>query len=62
MPKVVGFSQEVFKRVTCTHCGAINEYAPVEVQLIKYGHDYTGGYEVMSGIRCAQCSTQLRTN
>lgn len=62
MPKVVGFSQEVFKRVTCTHCGAINEYAPVEVQTIKYDHDYTGGYEVMSGIYCAQCNTPVRTN
>ena len=34
MPKVVGQDQSVYKRYTCKNCGAINEVAPNEVQVL----------------------------
>ena len=59
MPKVVGHDQAVYKRTTCRHCGAINEYTPNEIRDIKTNHDYLGDYDVYKGFNCAGCGKEI---
>lgn len=64
MPKVVGYDQTVYKRTTCQHCGAINEYTPNELKDIKgdYNHEYLFDYEVYKGFNCAGCGKEIFVN
>lgn len=59
MPKVVGHDQAVYKRTTCRHCGAINEYTPNEIRDIKTNYDYLGDYDVYKGFNCAGCGKEI---
>lgn len=61
MPKVIGQDPGVYKRITCKHCGAINEYTPSEVRTLWSGKDYGGGTDVGKGFNCGQCNTQIVT-
>lgn len=61
MPRVVGEDKQVFKQVTCRHCGAINEYTPSEVRLLYSGRDYGGGADGAKGFNCARCNEQIKT-
>ena len=58
MPKVVGLDQSVVKRVTCRHCGAINEYLPNEVIVLWSGIDY-GEVAGAEGFKCAGCAKNI---
>lgn len=62
MPKVVRQDQTVYKRATCRHCGAINEYTPNEVRLLWAGKDISGCQEVTKGFNCGQCGEQVVTH
>ena len=59
MPTVVGKDQTVYKRITCKHCGAINEYTPNEIKDIRTNQDYLGGYELYKGFSCAGCGKEI---
>lgn len=61
MPKVVGQDQTVCKRITCKHCGAINEYTPNEVRTLWSGTDYSGGSDGAKGFNCAGCGKEIYT-
>lgn len=61
MPKVVGQDQSVYKRITCRHCGAVNEYLPNEVRILYQGRDISGSMEVTKGFNCANCSKEIFT-
>lgn len=61
MIKVVGQDASVVKRVTCGHCGAINEYHPVDVRELYRGRDYDGGSSGSFGFNCGQCQEQVVT-
>lgn len=61
MPKVVGQDQTVYKRITCNHCGAINEYTPNEVRTLWSGTDYSGGSDGAKGFNCAGCGKEVHT-
>lgn len=61
MPKIIGQDQSVAKRVTCRHCGAINEYLPKEVRILYKGRDLDGGYSETKGFACGQCSNEIYT-
>jgi DNA-directed RNA polymerase subunit RPC12/RpoP len=61
MPKVVGQDTSVAKRVTCSHCGAINEYLPDEVRELYRGKDMSGCSEGYDGFNCGQCGKEIHT-
>ncbi len=61
MPRVVGQDQSVYKRFTCRHCGAVNEYLPNEVRILYQGRDISGCMEVTKGFNCANCSKEVFT-
>jgi hypothetical protein len=61
MPKIIGQDQSVYKRATCQHCGAINEYTPKEVQILWKGKDISGTMEVTKGFSCGQCGDVVIT-
>jgi hypothetical protein len=61
MPKIVGQDPEVSKRITCKHCGAINEYTPKEVRVLYSGRDISGGPDGAEGFNCAGCGEQIKT-
>lgn len=61
MPKVIGQDESIYKRITCRHCGAINEYLPNEVRVLYKGRDMDGGYSETLGFSCAKCSDHVIT-
>lgn len=61
MVKVVAQDNAVAKRVTCGHCGAVNEYMPVDVRELHRGRDISGGSCGSDGFNCGQCSKEIAT-
>lgn len=61
MPKVVGQDESIYKRITCKHCAAINEYLESEVRTLWNGTDYGGGPDGAKGFNCAKCSNEIIT-
>lgn len=61
MPRVVGEDPSVYKRITCRHCGAINEYTQGEVRTLYSGTDYGGGADGAKGFNCAKCGQEVKT-
>jgi hypothetical protein len=59
MVMVVGTDQSVVRRVICKNCASVLEYTRSEIIDIKHGYDYTGGYEVDSGIVCPSCRANV---
>ena len=59
MPVVVGRDESVYKKLTCRHCGAINQYAPNEVRTLWSGKDYSGGSAGAEGFNCANCGEEV---
>lgn len=61
MVKVVGQDSAIAKRVTCKHCGAVNEYLPVDVRELHRGCDIDGGSCGSDGFACGQCGKDVIT-
>lgn len=62
MPKVVGQDQSVYKRITCKHCCAINEYAPGEVRTLWIRLRSSAGHTCgTKGFNCAGCGKEIYT-
>lgn len=61
MPKVIGQDTGVYERITCRHCGAINEYTLSEVRTLWNGRDYSGGSDGAEGFNCGQCGCEVIT-
>ena len=61
MIKVVGQDASTAERVTCRHCGAINEYHPIDVREFHRGRDYGGGSDGSDGFNCGQCQKEIVT-
>lgn len=61
MPKVIGQDQSVAKRITCRHCGAVNEYLPNEVRVLSRGRDISQTMCTTEGFNCAQCGKEVIT-
>ena len=59
MPVVVGRDESVYKKLTCRHCGSINQYAPNEVRTLREGRDYSGGSDGAEGFNCAGCGKEV---
>lgn len=59
MPVVVGRDESVYKKLTCRHCGSINQYAPNEVRTLREGRDYSGGSDGAEGFNCANCGEEV---
>lgn len=59
MPVVVGRDESVYKKLTCRHCGSINQYAPNEVRTLWSGKDYSGGLDGAEGFNCANCGKEV---
>ena len=59
MPVVVGRDESVYKKLTCRHCGSINQYAPNEVRTLWSGKDYSGGSAVTEGFNCVNCGEEV---
>lgn len=61
MPKVVGQDQNIYKRITCRHCGAINEYTPNEVRLLFWKTHFDLSTTHTYGFNCAECKDEVFT-
>ena len=61
MPVVVGRDESVYKKLTCRHCGSINQYTPNEVRTLREGRDYSysGVSDVAEGFNCAGCGKEV---
>lgn len=59
MPIIVGRDESVCKKLTCRHCGSINQYAPNEVRTLREGRDYSGGSDGAEGFNCAGCGKEV---
>lgn len=59
MPVVVGRDESVYKKLTCRHCGSINQYAPNEVRTLREGRDYSGGSACAEVFNCAGCGKEV---
>lgn len=59
--KVIGQDQSLVKKITCRHCGAINEYLPIDVRNLYSGRDYSGGSDGRDGFNCGQCNKEITT-
>ena len=59
MPVVVGKDESVYKKLTCRHCGSINQYAPSDVRTLWQGRDYSGGSAGAEGFNCAGCGKEI---
>lgn len=59
MVMVVGTDKSEVRRVTCKYCASVLEYTRSEIIDIKHGYDYTGGYEIDSGIKCPSCKNNV---
>ena len=59
MPVVVGDDPQMKKRCTCRKCGAINEYVPGEVRILRQGTDYGGGHDGAEGFNCGRCGQEV---
>lgn len=58
MAKVIGFEQQLFKKITCRGCCAIVEYEPREEYT---NHRTDDGTRIML-VRCPNCGNEIRTN
>lgn len=58
MAKVIGFAQQLLKKITCYNCCAIIEYEPREVQWNGHTDE---GCKIMI-VRCPNCGNEIRTN
>lgn len=58
MAKVIGYDEKIFKKFTCSECGAIVEYAPNEDQ---YTDKKDEGQQI-KGLKCPGCGAFHRTN
>lgn len=58
MPKVLGFAEEEYKKITCKNCAAINQYTQNEVKEIN-GIDYSGGSDGCTYIECGNCNKRI---
>lgn len=61
MPRVVGYDTQIPKKITCRHCGAINEYVPNDVRTLHRGTDISGGPDGADGFNCAACNKEVYT-
>lgn len=59
--KVIGQDQSLAKQATCRHCGAVNEYLPIDVRELHRGKDIDGGSSVTKGFNCGQCQKEVVT-
>lgn len=59
MPVVIGIDETVYKKLTCRHCGSINQYTPSEVRTLREGRDYSGGSDGAEGFNCAGCDKEI---
>jgi len=59
--KVIGQDSALAKQVTCRHCGAINEYLPIDVRELHRGRDIDGGMSISEGFHCGQCNHEIIT-
>jgi len=59
IPVVVGKDESVYKRLTCHHCGSINQYTPDEIRTLWQGRDYSGGSAGAEGFNCAGCGKEI---
>ena len=59
MPVVVGRDESVYKKLTCRHCGSINQYAPNEDRTLWSEKDYSGGSDGAEGFHCANCGEEV---
>jgi transcription elongation factor Elf1 len=59
--KVIGHDSALAKQVTCRHCGAINEYLPIDVRQLHKGRDIDGGASISEGFHCGQCNHEIIT-
>ena len=59
MPVVVGRDESVYKKLTCRHCGSINQYAPNDVRTLREGRDYSGEPAGAEGFNCAGCGKEV---
>lgn len=57
--KVIGRDSTLAKQVTCRHCGAVNEYLPIDVRELYRGKDIDGGTSVSEGFNCGQCHNEI---
>lgn len=58
MAKVIGFAQQLFKKITCRSCCAIVEYEPRE----EYWNKRTDEGTKIMAVRCPNCGNEIRTN
>jgi transcription elongation factor Elf1 len=59
--KVIGQDPKLAKQVTCRHCGAVNEYLPIDVRELNRGRDIDGGMSISEGFNCGQCHHEIIT-
>lgn len=64
MAKIIGYEEKVFKKFTCSECGAIVQYTPNEVRAKLYGcgEIATDEGRVIKGLICPSCGEFHRTN
>lgn len=60
MIKVIGFANEVAKKVTCRNCSAILEYTPSDTRKEYTLYDYSGGRGAYYLINCPNCNEEIR--
>jgi hypothetical protein len=59
--KIISQDSSVAKRATCRHCGAVNEYLPIDVRELHRGRDIDGGSSGSDGFNCGQCNREIIT-
>lgn len=61
MVKVVGEDEKQFKRVTCSNCAAILQYANYEVKSRK-AVDVSDCVDIIKWIECPRCSMAVQVD
>ena len=59
MVKVVEIT---YKKLTCKKCDSVLEYTFSDIATHRHSYDYTGSFEVTTGIRCPVCYTIIKVD
>lgn len=61
MARVIGQDQGAAKHITHRACGAVIEYFPIDVRILRQGKDISGSPDGAKGFNCPNCGQEVIT-